>query len=295
MTKVGEVLARVREILATRQDLVQRGTVSTEAEQILEAAIADTPVQPLSRSQLFERIHDPIGREQEGRALSIAQKRAQGTLLQHILGYQFFFDHFYEVSPEVLVPRPETEVLVEEVSRLLIGRELTGLEIGLGSGAISVELLSRFSRLKMIATEVSDQAAVLAARNAKKILGPGSAERLKIVMSESSDQIWPTSLPTGRIDFIVSNPPYLQKSEAEAEVLKQEPALALFAPEGDPLFYYRGLAEAPFEVGFIAVEIPHERDQAILELFEKLGWRARLLPDLSNRSRVLIAEKAKRS
>lgn len=102
--------------------------------------------------------------------------RAHGKLLQHLTGVQVFLDHEYEVGPEVLVPRPETEVLVRAAMDQLKEPQF-GLELGIGSGVISIELLSHFESLTILASELSAEARDLALRNRNRILASPSSSR----------------------------------------------------------------------------------------------------------------------
>ena len=239
-------------------------------------------------------------------ALEWADRRARGVLLQHVLGEWQFLDHTYQVGPEVLVPRPETEVLVEELTRELArihgpSESFLGAEIGIGSGIISIELLSRFSDLSMVGTEISPQALVLARENASKILSEARAGRdfdARLTNPEESPcQALEVILGGKRPHFLVSNPPYLNPDamsrEVEDEVRAQEPHSALFAPAEDLLYFYGDIAEhAPYLLakdGLIALEIPHERAAQLRDLFETFGYEVGIVQDLTGRDRVLFA------
>jgi release factor glutamine methyltransferase len=190
------------------------------------------------------------------------------------------------VGPEVLIPRPETEALVAlAISELSEPR--LGLEVGVGSGAISIELLAKFPALRMVATELTEQAAACARANAAKILADPS--RLEIRMAQQGQVLEPLSGLAA--DFLISNPPYLaERSELDEEVLRHEPHTALFAPEGDPLYFYRKIAETKVPRTFL--ELPHERADAIRELLISHGWKAELHPDLTGRNRILRANRS---
>ena len=242
----------------------------------------------------------------------LAQQRVEGVPLQYLIGVQWFRDHEYEVSPAVLIPRPETEVLLDTVFKELAAAQIMpelGLEIGLGSGVLSIELLSHFPRLRMIASELTDAACRVARRNADKILGPESrdvnGERLRLVRPESASEVLEVFErqeaqmtlelgESGAADFILSNPPYLaEESEVDADVLLYEPHEALFAPKGEPLYFYKNIMNRGRErlkpSGFVFVELPHERSQLILKQFMEKGWFAKTVPDLTGRDRVLVA------
>ncbi len=229
-------------------------------------------------------------------------RRRTGEPLQHITGVQTFIDHDYEVNSAVLIPRPETEILVEVASVEIENLKLSsGLEIGLGSGVISIELLSRISIITMVATEVSNGAIAVAKKNRDQILEVPA--RLEIISVPDEGDVIPSSLfsasETARqvysFDFIISNPPYLSdETEVTDEVQKYEPKLALFGPKQDVSFFYREMARLAgsyFQnsgVGFF--EIPHERSDEIKAIFEAANWKqVRIENDLTGRPRVVVA------
>lgn len=271
----------------------------------------------LSRAGFLSMRVRPMDPDLAVEAREIAIARASGRILQHLLGVQAFLSHDYRVGPDVLVPRPETEVLVTEAfAKLKMMRPLTfgpaegfsdgagsraegpglGVEIGIGSGVISIELLSRFERLEMIATDASELALQRSRENTELILGAPDLVRLRGIFCPRGE-VWPPidrELRGRLADFVISNPPYLMdKAEATIEVDQQEPALALYAPEGDALYFYREIAEGARSrltpSGLVLVEIPHERSAAIRSVFEANAWQVDLKPDLTGRPRVLIA------
>ncbi|MBU6376703.1 MAG: peptide chain release factor N(5)-glutamine methyltransferase [Bdellovibrionales bacterium] len=233
-----------------------------------------------------------------------AEKRLSSRVpLQHLTREQNFFGRYFEVGPEVLIPRPETEVLMESVLHW-IGQEnrgvVFGAEIGTGSGIIPITLaLESRSVLRFLATELSPEALRRAQDNAK-LLGLSSDAITWIKIQDRSD-VTSTLLQwvqrsSKKLDFLISNPPYLKEGfgETEDQVEKFEPSEALFAPEHDPLFYYRAVASAASSLvepgGMIFLEIPHERAQSIADLFGDGFEAVRVIPDLTGKSRVLQAK-----
>ncbi len=292
------------------------GRVETEAEQLLTAVYRSATGLNLSRLELFSKMGSPqdgpdsLSKASAQELSQLAQERVRGVPLQYLTGSQWFHDHEYEVSPAVLIPRPETEVLLDALIKELAEAQISpqlGLEIGLGSGILSIELLSHFPDLRITASELTEGACAVAKRNAEKILGfgPRGADRLTLVRPENSNEVLEafekkavrTEFSAALIspaDFILSNPPYLAKeSEVDTDVLLFEPHEALFAPEGDPLYFYRNIINRGREFlkpsGFVFVELPHERAQLILQAFLEKGWFAKTLPDLTGRDRVLVA------
>ncbi len=299
-------LQRARDLLAARLHR-SKDEVNHEAEQLVLASIRMITGVQLSRMQFYEQIRDPISETILNKLNDFLEQRASGKLLQHVTGRQFFYQHEYDVSPDVLVPRPETELLIDlsirELERSAIKPEL-GIEIGLGSGILSIELLSHFPNLKMIATEVSQSAAEIALKNAEKILGqgPNGMDRLQLVLIHQGDQVLeplasviPHSSRGKLADFLVSNPPYLAtQNEVEADVYRYEPHNALFAPQDDPLFFYRKISDRMREFikvdGSLFLEIPHERADQIRRIFESSDEATKVINDLNQRERVLYSK-----
>ena len=297
-------------ILSREARLVSSGLVETESEQIVLAAFRSATGKIVNRLDLFLRIDDAIPTQAADKILEWATLRSEGRILQHLTGFQAFLDHEYEVNSSVLVPRPETETLVATALDFIESdagestADLLGLEIGVGSGIISIELLHSIPRLKMIGTELVQAAREVALRNSVHILGKGdTALRFDLVPVDRASDVLDTvknKMANLRADFLISNPPYLvaekgASSEVDAEVFKHEPHTALFAPDGDPLYFYRKIAEdAEYLLkpkGKVLVEIPHERAQMIVDCFENRQWVVELFRDLNGRERVLLAKK----
>jgi release factor glutamine methyltransferase len=294
-----EALRTAKNLLSASSELVLKNLVDVEAEQLVVGAYRIATGQKLTRAELFFRYKDRFPEAAGQKLLILASARAAGKILQHLLGYQAFLDHEYEVSPVVLVPRPETELLVIRAIADLSSNgisPLLGLEIGTGSGVIAIEMLLKFPKLRMIASEISEDARKIAQRNLEKLL-PARQQRLQIVASQSPDQVWEPFAGLGidnQADFLISNPPYLLPGEAETDVAAHEPAQALFAPVHDPLFFYEKIARAGSfylrEGGSLYLELPPERAQDIAALFSECGWSVRLEKDLKSADRFLIGK-----
>jgi release factor glutamine methyltransferase len=282
-----------QEILSANSVLLKQGQIANEAEQIVRAAYEHHSGKELSRMDLYARAEDRITSEVGEQVLVMAGARAQGKLLQHVTGSQYFYKHNYKVSPQVLVPRPETEILIHRMIEILSENPpQQGFEIGLGSGILSIELLAKFPGLKMVATEASDAAAEVAIRNAEKILT--HPEQLMVIPSKP-DRVF-EAFPFQGADFLISNPPYLVKNsgEVEEDVAAQEPAIALYAPEGNPFFFYQQIASQASRYvrsgGWVGLEIPHERAEVIAGLFLARGSKFEMVNDLNGRPRALFVQ-----
>jgi release factor glutamine methyltransferase len=273
------------------------GVITAEAEQLLEAALG----KKVGRMELYSRARESFPEKAWGELSRMVAERASGRPLQHVTGRQTFLEHVYDVTPDVLIPRPETEALVRRATQELGdgAPPSLGVEIGLGSGVISIELLAEFPGLEMIASEASPAASKVASRNAFRILGQASSRLLCIPVSDATRVCEPIAgaLIGRRADFLISNPPYLAgETEVEVEVARHEPKLALYSSTGDPLHFYREIAgnaaalltsSAP-----VFLEVPHERAKAIRDVFTSSGWNATIFADLTGRERILVARRA---
>ncbi len=293
--------ARIIELLSSSP---HAKSPDAEAEQILFHVLRVSNQSLRKPSDLST--HGPTpNASQTLEALHIAENRSKGVPLQHLLGYQFFYSHEYQVNASTLIPRPETEILVDEAIHYLISRKLAPnfrfAELGLGSGIISCEILYHFPRCSGLASELNSDAIKLAKRNLEQHLGSDCESRFQILPAPSPSTGFEVFCPHGPFDLLISNPPYLSlQDEIEKEVHIHEPQHALF-PLGecgplDPMFFYQNLIDH-FETllkpsGAVFFEVPHERAESIEHLFLSNGlYQTRLIPDLTGRPRVLFASR----
>jgi release factor glutamine methyltransferase len=238
--------------------------------------------------------------EIEQAALMLAKRRAEGFPLQYLLGYQYFYAHEYEVSTATLIPRPETEILVDSAIRWAREQQLKEpiqfAELGLGSGAISIELLAHLPGSQSFATEISSAAREVALRNLDRIMGPNAHSRLKITQPVEAQRSYEPFFPHGPFDLFISNPPYLLTSdEISSDVRNHEPSIALFpsalSSELDANYYYQEFARHARHLlkpnGAAFFEIPHERADTIQSLWSAAGLQTEVIFDLTGRPRVL--------
>jgi len=163
--------------------------------------------------------------------------------IQYILGKAWFFDLEFDVSPDVLIPRQETEELVKWVIDNAGSKPFRIIDIGTGSGCIAIALSLNLPLSEISATDISEKAISLAAKNAKK-----SGASVKFIVE---DIFAPVIVKSGKYDIIVSNPPYLTESEKKLtgkNVLHYEPLSALFVPDNQAMIYYDAIAAIAREV-----------------------------------------------
>jgi release factor glutamine methyltransferase len=221
---------------------------------------------------------------------SIESRRSQRVPLQYCLGETWFMGLRMEVTPAVLIPRPDTEILVETVLTHLSGiTEPRFADVGTGSGAIAVALLHIRKEARGYGIDVSGEAIAVARRNAAL---NQVHERLELQCVA-----WQSFRPDQLLDCIVSNPPYIPRSDAQQlqpEVLAFEPKQALFGMDEDGLGFYRSFSEkAPAILkpgAFIAVEVGIGQADAVARSFADRGWqRISVTNDLNKIPRVVCA------
>lgn len=210
--------------------------------------------------------------------------------IQYILGEARFLGRTFRVTPGVLIPRPETEELVEMMLKELspVSRVL---DVGTGSGCIAISLAKELPESQVTAWDVSGEALSIAAANSKALQAS--------VRFEQRDVLTYEPCVVDCYDVIVSNPPYVteaEKQEMEHNVLDWEPSLALFVPDTDPLRFYRRIAVLGLEMltpgGKLYFEINRAFGKDTVAMLCESGYRAvRLQKDISHNDRFVIAEK----
>ena len=228
-------------------------------------------------------------------------RRLRHEPIQYITGRQEFYGILLEVTPAVLIPRPETEHLVEAVLHLLPSDQpLMIADIGTGSGAIAIALAARLPQARITALDLSPAALTVAAANART---HGVSDRIRLLHSDLLNAL-PYDTPGGgegdKFDAIVSNPPYIPESDRSAlhpQVRDHEPLTALFAGEQGLDLYRRLIPQAWSALkanGLLALEIGHGQRDALATLLA--DWqRVTFVDDLQGIPRVALARKTSTS
>jgi release factor glutamine methyltransferase len=239
-----------------------------------------------NRAWLMAHGDDELPNEEAARFSRLVERRCGGEPIQYIAGEQEFYGLPFRVTPDVLIPRPETEHVVEKVLALAADfSDLRILDVGTGSGTIAIAIAHQLPRAQITALDISTAALDVARGNAER---NGVAGRVRFV---ESDLLAGVTLEKFKV--VVSNPPYVPTTDRESlsvEVREHEPGLALFAGE-DGLDVYRRLIPAAFEVldagGYLLMEIGFGQSQAIEELMTRAGFdQIEFVPDLQGIARV---------
>lgn len=256
------------------------------AEWMLEDALG------LSRTALVAGLREPVSpADADAFAARLARRLAREPV-QYVLGHADFFGLRLLVSPAVLIPRPETEELVEDVlRRLAFTNDPWVLDVGTGSGAIALAIKHKRPDAEVFACDVSEDALAVARENAERL-----GLEITFCHADALEPAFADGVPA-TFHAVVSNPPYVPAAEAPTlapEVRDFEPHAALFVPDADPLVFYRALAgHAPRLLrpgGHLVCETHADYGTAVRDLFAEAGLReATIRRDLAGRERIAAA------
>lgn len=276
----------VLKILNWTQDFFKKKNIDSAR---LDAEILLAQVLKCSRMFLYVNYEQPLTAGELAEFKGLILRRAAGESVAYILGEKQFMHYTLKVNSAVLVPRPETELLVEAVLDRFTDENLQVLDMCTGSGAIAVALAGYRPTWRITAVDASEEALGVARENAQNL---NYSERVEFYHSDMFAQI-----PLQRYRVIVSNPPYIDEKERNTlspEVLC-EPHMALFAPEKG-LYFYRVLAQQAgewlTENGCIFVEFGRGQAEDIRALFEQDGFKdIEVLRDYADIERIMVIRK----
>jgi release factor glutamine methyltransferase len=248
----------------------------------------------VDKNQWFEYINKEISLSHWGTFFTWIERVLDGEPYQYITGVEEFYGREFTVSPAVLIPRPETELLVEQVLQYKRKfwsetEQIVGVDVGTGSGAIAISLALECDSLRMMAVDISNEALQVAKDNAFKL--QANVEFLP------SNLLAALTQAQQKVDVIVSNPPYIptkQKAELERNVVDFEPHVALFAPE-DGLFFYREIIKQAQGIlkpkGMLAFEVGLGQAQQVVTLVKEYFPHAQcqVKQDLQGIDRMVFA------
>ncbi len=276
--------------LAYQQLLLQLYEVYENREA---SNIADLVIEYVTGQRKIDRIvykDLPINELQQKQLISFTEKLLQHQPVQYVLNEAWFAGMKFYVDENVLIPRPETEELVDWIENEVRSKNYEAgelLDIGTGSGCIPISLKKKLQKLNVKSIDVSEGALNVAVKNAMLQAVQVYFLRLNFLEREN----W-TLL--GKFDVIVSNPPYVKASEAVAmnrNVLDHEPHLALFVPDEDALLFYRNIAEFAKshlnENGMIFLEINEALGEEVVKLYKDYGYKSEQRRDLQGKDRML--------
>lgn len=260
------------------------------------SAICDLVMESLTGSDKTERMmykHNPVTAEEEEQLNVYAVKLLQHEPVQYVLHEAWFCGLKFYVDENVLIPRPETEELVEWIisnCKFPIDT-LSILDIGTGSGCIPVSLKRRLRKASVSAIDISEGAITVARRNATKLSADINFLQLDILDKNN----WP-ALPT--VDLIISNPPYIPEQDMtsmDPNILQYEPHTALFVPDNNALVFYEAIADLGKtklnKGGLLFFEIHEDLGKTVTDLLEKEGYSCEIKKDMQGKDRMVMARR----
>ncbi len=296
---------------------VERLTANEIGSPRLNAEMLLMFVLGVNRAYLYAHPELELTAEEQARYDEVVAQRSTGMPAQYITGHQEFWGLDFLVSPAVLIPRPETEHLVETVLELLredheqLASGLKLVDAGTGSGCVALALANELPFAEVYATDISVEALEIAKANAARlqlegrvrflhcdVLEPAEAGSLSSPANQASRGSFGLAAPFSRLDFVVSNPPYVAYSEGDKvqrSVKEFEPQAAVFAGENGldiirPLIAQAHAALRPG--GWLAIEIGYSMREQVLELLSPTMWESiHVVPDLQGIPRVIAARK----
>ena len=276
----GEMLRRAREFLE-RKGFAQ---ARLEAELLVAHALG------LDRLRLFLELDRPLSSEDVARGRALIARRARHEPVAYITGTREFYGRGFCVDARVLIPRPETELLVDRAREWLRERKLANprvLDVGTGCGAIAITLALEVPGARVIAVDLSPAALEIARANAARLRVPAAS--IEFVEGDGAA----AARAHAPFDLVLSNPPYVAleaRAQLAADVRDFEPALALFAPAGDPHHWLRRLLdETPALMApqaRLLVEIGFDQAEAAQRLARERGRSSMIHKDLNRLPRV---------
>jgi release factor glutamine methyltransferase len=287
-------LATIRQGLEVGEKyLAGRGIESAR----LDAELLLCMVVECRKERLYLDHERPLGEHEEQLFQRLLQRRGRREPISYITGRKEFWSRDFFVSPNVLVPRPETELLVDVSLKVLGESSEKGpvkiLELGTGSGVIAVSLSKEWSEAEIWATDISREALKISATNATR---HGIRDKLRFLQG---DLFEPVKERAGLFHLIVSNPPYVRRGEfanLSSEVREWEPRLALDGGADGLDFYRRIISEAPLYLangGFLALEMGADMARDLLGLIGQVGAYSEtcIYQDYAGQDRVVVARK----
>jgi release factor glutamine methyltransferase len=279
---IGDLLETVKENLAEASFIFN---TSAESENILREVLRK------SRVELYLDRDEPVAPEKTVFIKEIAKKRSQGEPLQYLLGHHSFRYLDLVIRKGVFIPRPETELLVEEALAYLaqLPEEALVIDIGTGCGAIALSIAFEQPKVKVIATDISSKAVKLARENLSRL---GFKSRVSILQTDLLNGL---ERLCGQVDLIISNPPYIPTARLPSlpADVQSEPRSALDGGSDGLKFYKRIIQEAPHYLkvsGYIMLELGENQVDPVKNLLRGSGFsEVKILKDYQGTDRIITA------
>lgn len=280
----------LRELISKGTETISQAFPEREAREMVLMFLQHS-IGTSRHTHILEPLYE-VSEEASAEALGAFGRMASGEPIQYIIGKAYFYDREFKVTPDVLIPRPETELLVREAvnwARRSGRRSLRILDLCTGSGCIAWSMALELPGSEVTAVDISDGALAVAA--GQKFECDNAPKFIK------ADVLAGPVEGLGAFDMILSNPPYVMDSEKalmRRNVLDHEPWLALFVSDDDPLIFYRAVAAWAKQLlksdGLCLVEINESLGRQTAKVFDDAGFGdVEVLQDLNSRDRFIRA------
>ncbi|MBC8531703.1 peptide chain release factor N(5)-glutamine methyltransferase [Gehongia tenuis] len=271
----------IRKALQTMTEALKARTEEPrwEARMILAHVTRQKP------AELLFKLDEPLSQPLWATCRELTAKRREGHPLQYLVGEWDFMGETFYVEPGVLIPRPETELLVEEALRCLSPKSVFA-DVGVGSGAIALSVLKRMPGAKAYGLDVNERALALSQKNAQRL---AVEDRITLLRSD----LFSGLSEDVRLDGVLSNPPYIPTGDIEGlmtEVRDHEPLSALDGG-ADGLDFYRRLAGEPMPLkkgGVMLLELGQGQDSSVRQIMAPLFERTYCIQDYSGIPRIFV-------
>lgn len=279
----------IKKVLINAVDYLKKHNIPNSR---LEAEVLLAHVLHIERIQLYVKYDLPLKKNELEKYRELIVKRAKRTPTAYLTGVKEFMSLDFTVNNKVLIPRPETEILVEKVIEYCQEQEMDSpniVDIGTGSGVIAVSLGYNIKNARVFGIDISSEALKIACRNISKFdLG----DRVKVTRGNLLQPL--IKLDKDNVDIVISNPPYIssQKMKELMPEVQREPDLAL-AAGADGLKFYREIIPQSARVlkagGILALEIGYAQGDAVKKLFDSSWQNVRVEKDYSDHDRMVFA------
>ncbi len=285
----------IKKILKKAENYLKKHEIP-EARLDSEVLLAD--ILDMERIKLYVNYDYPLTEDELNQYRHHLKERAQRVPVAYITGHKEFMSLDFEVNNQVLVPRPETELLVEEVISICRDdyegaeeKAINIVDVGTGSGAIMVSLGYHLKQAKILGIDISEDSLKIARKNIEKF---NLESRLKVVKGDLLQPLIKRN--KSNVDIVVSNPPYIKKEEMEQlpPEVKKEPRRALDGGQGG-INYIKKIISQSLQVlnnnGFLFLEIGYDQARAVKNILNNKWKDVKVKKDYSNQDRVVIAQK----
>lgn len=280
----------LRELISKGTETISQAFPEREAREMVLMFLQHS-IGTSRHTHILEPLYE-VSEEASAEALGAFGRMASGEPIQYIIGKAYFYDREFDVTPDVLIPRPETELLVREAvnwARRSGRKSLRVLDLCTGSGCISWSMALELPGTEVTAVDISDGALAVASGQKFECDVPPKFIKADVLAGPVEG--------LGSFDMILSNPPYVMDSEKalmRKNVLDHEPWLALFVSDDDPLIFYRAVAEWAKLLlkpeGLCLVEINESLGRQTAKVFDDAGFGdVEVLQDLNSRDRFIRA------